>query len=346
LLFCYQLKVHQNRQGEMVPASHMPNSLPSLAANNHNTNNNTNSNNNLTANTNAGYYLPRQYIKTIPLVANSNGGFVISNRNQRNALNYHTHSQQLPGVVAVSGPAALGGGVGAGAQLSNRSNGNATGAAAAGTSETWSKPRLITIVRATEKPRKRITILLNRKALHSFEQFVCDISEAFGLPQWKNDKIRKLLTIRGRKVQGISDFFRDDDMFIGVSGKEPLKKDLIIDLLSEIYPDNEEMVQSVFKEWEASRSRSRAAAAASKARNNSLEYQNPNILSNSQNNNNKENGQSLNNLTSDNQLAESNQKSKYSVEFDENGRRKSKPLFLIDLNKIFKDGTETDFAKI
>lgn len=96
--------------------------------------------------------------------------------------------------------------------------------------------------------------------MHSYEQFVCDVSEAFGLPQWKNDKIRKLITVRGRKVQGISDFFRDDDVFIGVSGKEPLKRDLVTDLLAEIYPDEGEYVQELCKEWEAAR------AARSKSR--------------------------------------------------------------------------------
>lgn len=84
------------------------------------------------------------------------------------------------------------------------------------------------------------------------------MSEAFGLPQWKNDKIRKLVTVRGRKVQGISDFFRDDDVFIGVSGKEPLKRDLVSDLLGEIYPDEGDYVQALCKEWDAARSRNRA----------------------------------------------------------------------------------------
>ena len=99
-----------------------------------------------------------------------------------------------------------------------------------------------------------------KKALHSYEQFVCDVSEAFGLPQWKNDKIRKLVTVRGRKVQGISEFFRDDDVFIGVSGKEPLKRDLVNDLLAEIYPNDDDYVQLLCKEWDAVRARSKSRA--------------------------------------------------------------------------------------
>lgn len=140
-------------------------------------------------------------------------------------------------------------------------------ASVAGGSDNVSKPRIITIIRATERPRKKITILLNRKALHSFEQFVCDISDAFGLPQWKNDKIRKLYTLKGKRVQAIADFFREDDMFIGVSGKEPLKGYLVVDLLQEIFPDNEDYAQTLFKEWESTRSRSRA-----KPRHSSLDH--------------------------------------------------------------------------
>ena len=109
------------------------------------------------------------------------------------------------------------------------------------------------------------------------------MSEAFGLPQWKNDKIRKLVTVRGRKVQGISDFFRDDDVFIGVSGKEPLKRDLVSDLLGEIYPDDGDYVQTLCKEWDAARSRNRANKQQQQNRNVSLD---PNSHKDPANNNN------------------------------------------------------------
>lgn len=174
------------------------------------------------------YYLPKQYSKKLPLASN-NEGFVISSNKPGT----------LPPISNL-----------------NAASKNITGGGPTGNSEVWSKPRLITIVRATEKPRKKISILLNRKGLHSFEQFVCDISDAFGLPQWKNDKIRKLYTIKGRRVQGISDFFRDDDMFVG-AGKESLSPRLIQDLLDEVYQENPEYAQAIFNEWESSRSRAR-----------------------------------------------------------------------------------------
>ena len=174
--------------------------------------------------------MPRQFLKNIPIVSNSNGFAISNNINNSNrkhvlpSLNNPHQGQSLNNNQA-----------GAGGLSVRHSNNNAQ---ASNNGELLSKPRLITIVRATERPRKKITILLNRKALHSFEQFVFDISDAFGLPQWKNDKIRRLYTIKGRRVQGISDFFRDDDMYIGVSGKEPLKAHLVQDLLHEMFPEN------------------------------------------------------------------------------------------------------------
>jgi hypothetical protein len=191
-----------------------------------------------------GYYLPKSYLKTLPVLANGNNGFTVTStrrlaggpQQQPPVRSIQQQQMQLQdGMVPVAG-------------------GKQNHAAAA---DYWNKPRLITIIRATERPRKKITILLNRKALHSYEQFVCDISDAFGLPQWKNDKVRKLYTLRGRKVQGISDFFRDDDIFIGVSGKEPLKASLLLDLLKEVNPDSEESAHQMLKEWESTRSRSR-----------------------------------------------------------------------------------------
>ncbi len=209
--------VHPHRQ-DMNGSNAPPSTLPQLTyPSNHAQGSNQHS-----------YYLPRQYAKKLPLATN-NDGFVISS------------NSKPTGLPPISNP-----------NLNKNSTGNAQSIA----SEIWSKPRLITIVRATEKPRKKISILLNRKGLHSFEQFVCDISDAFGLPQWKNDKIRKLYTIKGRRVQGISDFFRDDDMFVG-AGKESLSPRLIQDLLDEIYQENPDYATAIFNEWETSRSRAR-----------------------------------------------------------------------------------------
>lgn len=289
--------VNQNRQ-DMNGAQ----MLPPINSNNNNTNNITNNNNGFNASNQAGgYILPRQYLKTIPIVTNNNG-FVLSNSIKKSYM----APNSLPSLVGKSH------------QLQQHpGNASIAGGGAVVQSEQWSKPRLITIIRATERPRKKITILLNRKALHSFEQFVCDISDAFGLPQWKNDKIRKLFSIKGKRIQSISEFFREDDVFIGVSGKELLKGPLVRDLIQEIYPDNEEFAQNIFKEWESSRSKSRA-----KPRHNSVDQAN-----NSQANTHRENyNNNLDNINEKSPLDTNTRRSNnnVNVEFDENGRRKRK----------------------
>ena len=128
-----------------------------------------------------------------------------------------------------------------------------------------SKPKLITVVRnGEEKPRNNVKILLNRRACQSFEQLVSQIVEAFG-PKFKHDKIRHLYTVRGKPVTSISDFFREDNMFIGfgkeierVGGKQGLQipmKD-VQEIISELHPDNP-YAESYIKDWERNRKRSR-----------------------------------------------------------------------------------------
>ncbi|XP_039267676.2 serine/threonine-protein kinase DCLK3-like isoform X2 [Styela clava] len=100
------------------------------------------------------------------------------------------------------------------------------------------KPKVVTVVRAGQiRPHKKITILLNRRSVQTFEQLVADISEALGQPKWKNDHIRKLYTLKGREVKSVSDFFREDDVFIAV-GKEQLTTMDVQEVLEELYPDS------------------------------------------------------------------------------------------------------------
>lgn len=106
-----------------------------------------------------GYYLSKGYLRNLPILTNAtnqvNSGFTITSRRQY---------QQLPSLANASTSQTQ--------PINQKSHG--AGGAAAGT-EHLNKPRLITIVRATERPRKKITILLNRKAMHNYEQFVSDI---------------------------------------------------------------------------------------------------------------------------------------------------------------------------
>ncbi|XP_067687448.1 serine/threonine-protein kinase DCLK3-like [Haliotis asinina] len=119
------------------------------------------------------------------------------------------------------------------------------------------KPKVITIVRNGNRPRNSVKILLNRRSVQSFEQLMADISEAFG-PKWKNNKVRKLYTTKGREVQGISDFFRHDDLFVA-SGNEAIVEEDLRDILQEMYPDCSPHAKNLHKEWERSRKKKHAA---------------------------------------------------------------------------------------
>lgn len=99
------------------------------------------------------------------------------------------------------------------------------------------KPRIITVVKPGGRTLRRITLLLNRRSVQTFEQLMADISEALGFPHWKNDRVRKLYNLRGREIRSVSEFFREGDAFIAM-GKEPLTlKDLEV-VLQELYPEN------------------------------------------------------------------------------------------------------------
>ncbi|CAF1379816.1 unnamed protein product, partial [Adineta steineri] len=80
---------------------------------------------------------------------------------------------------------------------------------------TQNKSRTITIIKqGQEKPHKSITIFLNRRTIQTYEQLLSDISESFGYHKNRTDKIRRLFTLKGKQVNGINDFFREDDVFV------------------------------------------------------------------------------------------------------------------------------------
>ncbi|XP_007943939.2 serine/threonine-protein kinase DCLK3 [Orycteropus afer afer] len=98
------------------------------------------------------------------------------------------------------------------------------------------KPRVVTVVKLGGHPLRKITLLLNRRSVQTFEQLIADISEALGFPRWKNDRVRKLFNLKGREIKSISDFFREGDAFIAM-GKEPLTLKNIQMAIEELYPN-------------------------------------------------------------------------------------------------------------
>lgn len=98
------------------------------------------------------------------------------------------------------------------------------------------KPRIVTVVKPGNHPLKKITLLLNRRSVQTFEQLIADISEALGLPRWKNDRVRKLYNLKGKEIRSVCDFFRGDDTFIAM-GKDQLTLKCIENVFNELYPD-------------------------------------------------------------------------------------------------------------
>ncbi|XP_037375898.1 serine/threonine-protein kinase DCLK3 [Talpa occidentalis] len=98
------------------------------------------------------------------------------------------------------------------------------------------KPRVVTVVKLGGHPLRKITLLLNRRSVQTFEQLLADVSEALGFPRWKNDRVRKLFNLKGREIRSVSDFFREGDAFIAM-GKEPLTLKNIQVAVEELYPN-------------------------------------------------------------------------------------------------------------
>uniref|UniRef100_A0A2K6FT61 non-specific serine/threonine protein kinase n=2 Tax=Propithecus coquereli TaxID=379532 RepID=A0A2K6FT61_PROCO len=98
------------------------------------------------------------------------------------------------------------------------------------------KPRVVTVVKLGGQPLRKITLLLNRRSVQTFEQLLADISEALGFPRWKNDRVRKLFNLKGKEIRSVSDFFREGDAFIAM-GKEPLTLKSIQVAIEELYPN-------------------------------------------------------------------------------------------------------------
>ncbi|XP_074168738.1 serine/threonine-protein kinase DCLK3 isoform X1 [Rhinolophus sinicus] len=98
------------------------------------------------------------------------------------------------------------------------------------------KPRVVTVVKLGGHPLRKITLLLNRRSVQTFEQLLADVSEALGFPRWKNDRVRKLFNLKGREIKSVSDFFREGDAFIAM-GKEPLTLKNIQVAIEELYPN-------------------------------------------------------------------------------------------------------------
>ncbi|XP_068940659.1 serine/threonine-protein kinase DCLK3 [Petaurus breviceps papuanus] len=127
------------------------------------------------------------------------------------------------------------------------------------------KPRVVTVVKPGGHPLRKITLLLNRRSVQTLEQLMADISEALGFPRWKNDRVRKLYSLKGKEVKSVSDFFREGDAFIAM-GREPLTLRSIQTAMEELSAGKAHALTLMQPSWASSpRLKSKLGSKASKA---------------------------------------------------------------------------------
>ncbi|XP_076157895.1 serine/threonine-protein kinase DCLK3 [Alosa pseudoharengus] len=114
------------------------------------------------------------------------------------------------------------------------------------------RPHLVTIIKPNEDGAiRKISLLLNRRAVVSFEQLISDVSEALGYPSWNNDRVRHLFTPAGQAVSSLSQFFQVDNAFLALGRTRPSLTSLQM-ALEELYPGCQEYCNELVKRWQRS----------------------------------------------------------------------------------------------
>jgi len=122
-------------------------------------------------------------------------------------------------------------------------------------------PKVVTIVDGTGVPRPRpnVKFLLNRQTVQTYEQFMRDV--AYALSKGTTPTVAdggpsvRLFTVRGREVAGMSDLYRDDDVFIGVGvGRNELSVSEVREIFRELYPRGD-YADVLVRKWTRTRRR-------------------------------------------------------------------------------------------
>ena len=93
------------------------------------------------------------------------------------------------------------------------------------------KPRLITVIRNGFRPRRIVKVLLNRRTAQTFEQVLDDVTSAVGVIGGSG--VRKLYTVDGKLVQGLSDLFNSETQIFIAVGDEKFHMHDLHDILKE-----------------------------------------------------------------------------------------------------------------
>nr|XP_046273392.1 serine/threonine-protein kinase DCLK3 [Scatophagus argus] len=116
--------------------------------------------------------------------------------------------------------------------------------------ESAERPHLVTIVRPCgQSTLRKVTVLLNRRGVVSFEQLLLDISEALGFPRWHRARVTRLYTIHAREVKGVCDFFRGEVAFLAL-GKARPELSSVQEALEELFPEHSHYRADALRAWE------------------------------------------------------------------------------------------------
>ncbi|XP_070841369.1 serine/threonine-protein kinase DCLK3 [Chaetodon trifascialis] len=116
--------------------------------------------------------------------------------------------------------------------------------------ESAERPRLVTIVRpCSQSTLRKVTVLLNRRGVVSFEQLLLDISEALGFPRWHRARVTRLYTTHAREVKGVCDFFRGEVAFLAL-GKARPELSSVKEALEELFPEHSHYQADALRAWE------------------------------------------------------------------------------------------------
>ncbi|KAM6958735.1 serine/threonine-protein kinase DCLK3 [Aplochiton taeniatus] len=112
------------------------------------------------------------------------------------------------------------------------------------------RPRLITVVRpSAQNPLRKVTVLLNRRGVVSFEQLLLDVSEALGFPRWHRARVTRLYTPHAREVKGVCDFFRGEVAFLAFGKAHPALLS-VEEALEELFPESCHYREDALRAWE------------------------------------------------------------------------------------------------
>ncbi|KAK2836491.1 hypothetical protein Q7C36_014360 [Tachysurus vachellii] len=112
------------------------------------------------------------------------------------------------------------------------------------------RPHIVTVIRPCgEHNLRKISLLLNRRAVQTYELLMADVSEALGFPCWHSGRVRRLFSPAGQEIHSLSEFFHFSNAFLAFGISRPSISEVQA-ALQELYPDNPSYCDSLLRLWE------------------------------------------------------------------------------------------------